>query len=96
MNLVLENESPPLYEDETGAIRVGNSRVLLEIVIRAFQDGASPEAIASRYDTLSLADIYNTVGYYLRHRNAVEAYLTQRAQIADAVQQQLSQHQPDS
>ena len=35
MNLVLEREAPPLNEDETGAVRVGNSRVLLEIVIRA-------------------------------------------------------------
>lgn len=42
MSLVLEREAPPLREDETGAIRVGNSRVLLEVVLRAFQDGASP------------------------------------------------------
>ena len=54
MNLVLECESPPLREDETGAIRVGNSRVLLELVIRGFQDGASPETIVQRYSTLSL------------------------------------------
>ena len=40
MSLALERETPPLQEDETGAIRVGNSRVLLETVIRAFQDGA--------------------------------------------------------
>ncbi len=45
MNLVLERETPPLREDETGSVRVGNSRVLLETVIRAFQDGASPESI---------------------------------------------------
>jgi len=29
MSLVLEREAPLLREDETGAIRVGNSRVLL-------------------------------------------------------------------
>ena len=59
MNLVLERETPPLYEAQTGAIRVGNSRVLLETVIRAFQDGASPESIIHRYSTLSLSDVYN-------------------------------------
>jgi hypothetical protein len=32
MNLVLERETPPLHEDETGAVRIGSSRVLLEIV----------------------------------------------------------------
>lgn len=90
MSFVLEREMPPLREDETGAIRVGNSRVLLETVIRAFQDGASPESIVHRYSTLSLADAYNTIGYYLRHQDAVEAYLSQREQLADSVQQRLS------
>ena len=37
--------------------RVGNSRVLLETVIRAFQDGKSPESIVNRYSTLSLSNI---------------------------------------
>ncbi len=95
MNLVLERETPPLREDETGAIRVGNSRVLLEVVIRAFQDGASPESIVQRYSTLSLSDVYSTIGYYLRHQNAVEAYLNHREQLAESVQQHLSNIQPD-
>jgi uncharacterized protein (DUF433 family) len=95
MNLVLERETPPLHEDETGAVRVGNSRVLLETVIRAFQDGASPESIVQRYDTLSLSDVYNTIGYYLRHPDTVETYLNHREQLAESVQQRLSGIQPD-
>jgi uncharacterized protein (DUF433 family) len=95
MSFVIERETPPLHEDETGAVRVGNSRVLLEIVIRAFQDGASPESIVQRYDTLSLSDVYNTIGYYLWHPDSIEAYLTQREQLAEAVQQRLSTIQPD-
>jgi len=41
MSLVLEPKTLPLplREEETGAIQVRNSRVLLEIVIQAFQDG---------------------------------------------------------
>jgi uncharacterized protein (DUF433 family) len=95
MSLVLEREIPPLREDETGAIRVGNSRVLLETVIRAFQDGASPESIVHRYSTVSLSDVYNTIGYYLKYQNSVEAYLNQREQLAESVQQRLSSIQPD-
>ncbi len=95
MNLVLERETPPLHEDETGAVRVGNSRVLLETVIRSFQDGASPESIVHRYATLSLSDVYNTIGYYLRHQDAVEAYLNHREQLAESIQQRLSSIQPD-
>ncbi|MEO0012323.1 MAG: hypothetical protein RLZZ535_712 [Cyanobacteriota bacterium] len=95
MSFVLERETPPLQEDKTGAIRVGNSRVLLETVIRAFQDGASSESIVNRYPTLSLSDVYSTIGYYLRHQDAVEAYLGQREQLAESVQQRLSNIQPD-
>lgn len=95
MSFALERETPPLREDGTGAIRVGNSRVLLETVIRAFQDGAPPESIVHRYSTLSLSDVYNTIGYYLRHRDAVEAYLNQRQQLAESVQQRLANIQPD-
>jgi uncharacterized protein (DUF433 family) len=95
MSLVLERETPPLWEDETGAVRVGNSRVLLEIVIRAFQDGASPESIVHRYSTLSLSDVYNTIGYYLRHQDVVDTYLKQREQLAGSVQQRLSSSQLD-
>ncbi|MEZ4606671.1 MAG: DUF433 domain-containing protein [Deinococcales bacterium] len=82
MQLLLERERPPLHKDDSGAVRVGNTRVLLEMVIRAFQDGASPEAIVSRYPTLSLADAYNTIGYYLNHSQEVENYLNQREVLA--------------
>ncbi len=95
MSLVLECESPPLREDETGAIRIGDSRVLLELVIRAFQDGASPETIVQRYPTLSLSDVYITIGYYLRHHQEVESYLNEREQLAESVRQRLSEIQPD-
>ncbi|PSN15554.1 hypothetical protein C7293_06905 [filamentous cyanobacterium CCT1] len=89
MGLVLKQEKPPLHADETGAVRVGQTRVLLETVVRAFQDGAPPEAIVQSYATLSLSDVYNAIGYYLRHRDAVETYLTQREQLAEAVEQRL-------
>ena len=95
MSLVIEQEAPPLRADETGAIRVGTTRVLLETVIQAFQDGASPESIVHRYSTLSLSDVYNTIGYYLRHQDTVEAYLNQREELAQSVQERLSSIQPD-
>jgi hypothetical protein len=36
MTLILEREAPPFREDESGAIRIRNTRVLLELVIRAY------------------------------------------------------------
>src|SRR5215475_2422608 len=51
MAIIIQPEAPPLRQDASGALRVGSSRVLVELVIRAFQDGATPEAIAQRYPT---------------------------------------------
>jgi uncharacterized protein (DUF433 family) len=95
VNLVLECECPPFREDKSGAIRIGNTRVLLELVIRAFQDGASPESIVQRYSTLSLSDVYTTISYYLRHPQEIQTYLNQREQLAETVCQKLSNIQPD-
>jgi uncharacterized protein (DUF433 family) len=91
MGFTPEVEQPPLREDAAGALRVGDSRVLLDLVIRAFQDGATPETIVQRYSTLALSDVYAVIAYYLRHRSQIEAYLAEREQKAEEVRQRLDQ-----
>ena len=95
MAYIAQAETPPLREDAGGELRVGDSRVLLELVIRAFQDGATPETIVQRYSTLALPDVYAVIAYYLRHRSEVESYLTQREQKAEEVQQRIRNQQGD-
>jgi uncharacterized protein (DUF433 family) len=95
MPFTVQAEAPPIREDADGALRVGGSRVLLELVIRAFQDGATPETIVQRYSTLALPDVYAVVTYYLRHRSEIEAYLAEREQKAEDVQQRLESQQGD-
>jgi uncharacterized protein (DUF433 family) len=95
MEIILQPEPPPMRLDTSGALRVGHSRVLVDLVIRAFQDGATPEAIVQRYPTTTLADIYAVIAYYLRHREDIEAYLDAREQQAQAVRQRIERHQGD-
>ena len=95
MELILQTEVPPLCRDASGALRVGRSRVLLELVIRAFQDGATPEVIAQRYPSAALADIYAVIAYYLRHRADIESYLTEREHQAQEVRHRIESHQGD-
>jgi len=95
MDLTLQTEAPPLRQDATGAIRVGNSRVLLELVIHAFEDGTTPETIAQQYPTASLADIYSVIAYYLNHPGEVGAYLAERDKKATEVRQHIEQRQGD-
>jgi uncharacterized protein (DUF433 family) len=83
MPLTIHPDAPPLRVDETGTVRVGNTRVLLEVIVQAFQDGATPEQVVLDYDTLDLADVYGAVAYYVRHREDVDTYLAERAREAD-------------
>jgi uncharacterized protein (DUF433 family) len=80
--------------DEHGAIRVGDSRVLLDVVIREFEQGASPEAIVHGYDTLQLVDVYAVIAYYLRHQGEVKDYLRRREEEAGALRRKIEAQQP--
>ena len=88
-------EIPPLRTDETGAIRVGTSRVLLELVIRAFDDGSTPESIVQRYPTTGLSEVYAAIAYYLRHPDEVRGYLEDREQQAEQTRRQIDERQGD-
>lgn len=95
MTLSAQAEVPPLRQDASGAVRVGDSHVLLDLVARSFQDGATPEAIVQRYSTLCLHDVYAVIAYYLRHRRSVEAYLTDREKQAETIRQRGEGRQGD-
>jgi uncharacterized protein (DUF433 family) len=78
----------PVSEDSHGVLRVGGTRVPLETVIRAWQQGETPEQIAQDYDAVALADIYAIVAYYLKNRLALDAYLDERDRATAAVRRQ--------
>jgi uncharacterized protein (DUF433 family) len=55
----------PLSKDAHGVFCVGSSRVTLDLVVRAFNRGATAEEIAQDFPSLQLSDIYQVIGYYL-------------------------------
>jgi uncharacterized protein (DUF433 family) len=81
-------ETMPLELDRDGVMRVGGTRVTLDTVVAAFNEGATAEEIAQQYPTLQLADIYAVIGYYLRRREEVEKYLSKRRELAEAVRRE--------
>lgn len=52
--------------------RIGIESVLYEYIHRS----RTPEEIAQRFDTLTLDEVYATILYYLRNKEAVSDYLT--------------------
>lgn len=89
MATLTPTETIPLETDADGVMRVGQTRVTLDTVIAAFQDGATAEEIAQQYPTVALADVYYVIGYYLRRRDEVDAYLGKRREEADKLQGQM-------
>jgi uncharacterized protein (DUF433 family) len=94
MAFTLHTDPLPLRLDEHGVIRVGDSQVLLDIVIREFNNGAEPEVIASGFPTLNLADVYGVIAYYLRHRQELDDYLQTRRREAEQLRQEIEARQP--
>jgi uncharacterized protein (DUF433 family) len=88
MTLVVEAQPIPLKIDTNGVVRVAGTRVTLDTVVAAFNDGATAEEIVYQYPSLHLADVYAVIGYYLRQRPDVEAYLRQRQQQAKDIRKQ--------
>jgi uncharacterized protein (DUF433 family) len=88
MNTPAVIDTVPMAMDADGVIRIAYTRVTLDTLIQAFQDGATAEEIAQQYPALSLADIYSVIGYYLHRPTEIEAYLARRRQTAQQIRQQ--------
>ena len=79
----------PLREDPPGVFRVGESRVLLELVLDAFRRGESAEAIVRAYRTLRLADVYAVISRYLADPAPFDEYLRRCDEDAAAVRREM-------
>ncbi|HXU35352.1 MAG TPA: DUF433 domain-containing protein [Blastocatellia bacterium] len=78
MSLVIEAPPVPLRTNEHGVMLVGKTRIPLDTVVYAFNQGATPEEIVMSYPSLELGDVYAVVNYYLHNRADVDLYLSQR------------------
>src|SRR5246127_4449354 len=92
--LPLHAELPPLRVDEGGAVRVGKSRISLDLIVEQYENGMTPEAMVRAYDTLVLADVYAAIAYYLRHRTEVQAYLKRRSEEAESLRAKIEAERP--
>src|SRR4029077_12205057 len=92
--LPLHADRPPLRVDEGGAVRVGNSRVSLDLVVEQYETGMAPEDMVRAYDTLELADVHAVIAYYLRHRDEVRAYLKRREVEAEVLRTKIESERP--
>ena len=71
----MDQQNGYVQTDKHGVMRVGNTHVMLDSVVAAFEQGHSPETIRSQYPSLTLEQVYGAITYYLSHRQEVEEYL---------------------
>lgn len=93
MSLTIHLDPVPLRVDGQGDVRVGDTRVLLDLVINAFNDGATAESIVQSYTSLQLTDVYGVLSYYLRHKDEVDGYLNERRRQGQELQRTLEAKQ---
>ncbi|MCC6613033.1 MAG: DUF433 domain-containing protein [Anaerolineae bacterium] len=87
-------ETIPIRVDEHNRLRVGNTRVLLELVVYSFRLGNTPETITDQYPSLSLEDVYLAIGYYLRHRDEIDTYLREQEEEASQARREWEAKHP--
>ena len=75
-------------------MRIGNSRVMLDLVVEQYENGMTPEDMVRAYDTLVLADVHAAIAYYLRHCDEVRAYLKQREVDAAKLRTKIETERP--
>jgi uncharacterized protein (DUF433 family) len=92
----IEPDPVPLRADGRGGLRVGDSRVTLDVLIHEYEGGADPEAIVHAYPALRLADVYAVIAYYLRHTDEVNAYLRRREAEAAELRREIEAAQGPS
>ena len=68
----------PLAKDVHGVYRVGGTRVTLDVVVRTFNRGATAEEIVQEFPSLELSDVYQVIGYYLKHSAGLAEYFEKR------------------
>jgi uncharacterized protein (DUF433 family) len=74
-----------LRDDADGVLRIGGTRVTLDVVVAAFDEGATAEEIVQQYPSVARGDVYAVLGYAIHHRVEVEEYLQRRAGVAKVV-----------
>jgi uncharacterized protein (DUF433 family) len=78
----------PLAERD-GVIRVGSTRVSLESVLVAFNQGSTPEEIVEQYPSISLPDVFAVIAYYLQNRSQLDSYLAEQRNRRSQVERDL-------
>jgi len=84
-----------LIRSPQGTWRIAGTRVSLDSVIYSFLEGATPEEICQDFSSLSLAQVYSAIAYYLTYRVEMDAYLQEQQHAAERLRLELKARHGD-
>jgi uncharacterized protein (DUF433 family) len=90
----MEFPASPYIEEQDGALRIAGTRVSLSSIVIHFQEGHSPETIAQSFPTLTLAQVYGAIAYYLENQELVNEYIAEVQREFEGSVLPLSQSNP--
>jgi uncharacterized protein (DUF433 family) len=61
-------------EERNGGLYIAGTRVSLDSVVQCFNEGLSAETIVEEFDSLTLAQVYGALAYYLENQASIDAY----------------------
>ncbi len=62
-------------EERDGGLYVAGTRVSLDSVVISFKEGDTPEQIVQSFSTLTLAQVYGLIAYYLENQRTIDEYI---------------------
>lgn len=80
--------APPIREDSGGVLRVGRTRVSLDSVLAAYNEGAGADEIVVRFPSLTLGEIRAVLGFYHQKREELDGYLMRAEAEEDRLQEE--------
>ncbi len=96
MTLAITAQEVPLRTDESGTVRLNNSRISLDILVHYFEQGVTAEEIVGKWPYLDRGDIYAVMTFYWRNRAEVAVYLAEQEREAEEIRREIEARQhPD-
>ncbi|HEY7126825.1 MAG TPA: DUF433 domain-containing protein [Ktedonobacterales bacterium] len=74
----------PYIEMREGVYRIRGSRVSLDSIVIFWHQGETPEELQEDFPTLTLAQVYGAIAYYLDHKEQIDQYLAENKAQAQA------------
>jgi len=87
-------DNVPLVQWEDGSIRVQDTRLLLAMIVTAFQQGDTPDEINDSFPSASVTQIKAVIDWYLNNRSEADAYLEEEEAEGERLRREI-QSQPE-